>query len=124
MLARALECGREDFVSIFYLGRYMGLRIHEYFRIDTATAVKAVKENTLTIKGKGGLVRAVPLNSCVAEHLRFHLKQTVRGHKLFVPDGKQTHEAIKELQAFIWTFRTTVQDPDSTRPIDLPRPPS
>lgn len=117
MLSAALEADREDYVTIFYLGRYAGLRIHECFRIDTATAAIAVKENALTIKGKGGLVRTVPLAVCLAERLRFHLNHTPRGHKLFVPDHQQTHEAIKGLQAFIWLNRSTVQDPDSARPM-------
>jgi len=117
MLACATKAGKEKYVSIFYLGRYVGLRIHECFRIDTATAAKAIKEHAITIKGKGGLVRSVPISKHIENHLQFHLEQTTRGHKLFVPDGKQTHEAIKELQAFIWLNRPTVQDPDSTRPM-------
>lgn len=117
MLNAALTADREDFVSALYLGRFAGLRIHECFRIDTATASKAVKEKVLTIKGKGGLVRTVPLNDLLVQRLQRDLKETPRGHKLFVPDDQQTHEAIKELQAFIWLHRSAVQDPDSTRPM-------
>ncbi len=117
MLDRALQAGREDYVSILFFGRYAGLRIHECFRIDTATAAKGVKEKALTIKGKGGLVRTVPLSKILTLRLQRHLKETPRGHKLFVPDGKQTHEAIKELQAFIWLNRSDVQDEGSTRPM-------
>lgn len=39
----------------------MGLRIHECFRIDTAAAERALRENALTVKGKGGKVRTVPI---------------------------------------------------------------
>ncbi len=117
MLACALELGREDFVTILYFGRYAALRIHECFRIDTATAAKAVKENALTIKGKGGLVRTVPLTDLLVDRLRLHLKQTPRGHKLFVPDDQQTHKAIKALQAFIYLYRPYAQDKDSDRPM-------
>lgn len=117
MLARALEANREDYITLLYLGRYAALRIHECFRIDTATAAKAVKENALTIKGKGGLVRTVPLNDILENRLMFHLDSTERGHKLFVPDGKQTHEAIKALQSFIYLNRERVQDSDSHRPM-------
>lgn len=117
MLALARERGREDYVSILYLGRYAGLRIHECFRIDTAAASKAVKEQALTIKGKGGLMRTVPLAPCVMERLQLHLAKTPRGHKLFVPDNRQTHEAIKELQAFIRLNRPCVQDKGSARPM-------
>lgn len=117
MLTCAAKAGQEDYVAVLHLARFAGLRIHECFRIDTATAAKAVKENALTIKGKGGLVRTVPLAACLVDRLRFQLNRTLRGHKLFVPDDRQTHEAIKGLQAFIWAHRSAVQDPDSTRPI-------
>ena len=117
MLACALDAGREDYITILYLGRYAALRIHECFRIDTATAAKAIKENALTIKGKGGLVRTVLLNDILLDRLQLHLEHTERGHKLFVPYREQTHEAIKELQAFIYQNRERVQAPDSCRPM-------
>jgi len=88
MLACALSAGREDYITILYLGRYAALRIHERFRIDTAIASKALKENALTIKSKGGLIQKVPLNDILIKRLERHLKDTVRGHKLFVPDGQ------------------------------------
>ena len=117
MTACALQAGREDYITILYLGRYAALRIHECFRIDTAIAEKALKENALTIKGKGGLVRTVPLNDLLVSRLRLHLAQTERGHKLFVPYGKETHCAIAALQSFIRSNREYVQDPDSNRPM-------
>lgn len=117
MHALAISQGRKDFASVLLLGRHAGLRIHECFRIDTATAAKAVKERMLTIKGKGGLVRAVPLNDLLVQRLQQDLKRTPRGHKLYVPEDQETHEAIKALQAFIWLYRLSVQDKDSTRPM-------
>lgn len=117
MLDTALAAGKNDYVSVLHLGRFAGLRIHECFRIDTAMASKAVKEKALMIKGKGGLVRAVPLNDLLVQRLQYDLKRTPRGHKLFVPDDQETHEAIKALQAFIWLYRSSVQDKNSTRPM-------
>lgn len=117
MLARALEAGREDYITILYLGRYAALRIHECFRLDTATAARAVKEKTLTIKGKGGLVRQVPLTDLLIQRLRLHLAHTPRGQKLFVPPDVQTHSAIHLLQAFLYLSRSQVQDPESDRPM-------
>lgn len=117
MLACALAAEREDYITILYLGRYAALRIHECFRIDTAVAAKAVKENALTIKGKGGLVRTVPLNDILLDRLRLHLDDTPRGHKLFVPDDRLTHEAIRDLQRFLMDNRPLAQDPDSDRPM-------
>ena len=117
MIDIALAVGREDYVTILCLGRYAGLRIHECFRIDTATAAKAIREKILTIKGKGGLIRSVPLIELLVIRLQNHLKETTRGHKLFVPDDQETHEALKALQAFIWLYRSSVQDKDSARPM-------
>ena len=117
MLDFAVESNREDYISILYLGRYAALRIHECFRIDTAIATKAIKENVLTVKGKGGLVRAVPLTPLLVQRLQRHLRQTPRGHTLFVPDDQQTHEAIKALQAFIYLYRPYAQDKGSDRPM-------
>ena len=54
MLGRALSDDRWDYILALYLGRFAGLRIHECFRIDTATAEQALRENAITIKGKGG----------------------------------------------------------------------
>ena len=117
MLAYALEAGREDIITLLYLGRYAALRIHECFRIDTATASRAIREQAITIKGKGGLVRTVPLHPIRIPRLQYPLERTPRGKKLFVPDGVETHQAIKELQAFIYIHRPYAQDPDSTRPM-------
>lgn len=117
MLSCAAKAGREDYIAILHLARFAGLRIHECFRIDTAIASKAIKESALTIKGKGGLVRTVPLNDLLVQRLQQDLKRTPRGHKLYVPDNQETHEAIKALQAFIWLYRPSVQDKDSTRPM-------
>ena len=117
MLAEALRLGREDYVTILYLARYAGLRIHECFRIDTAIAARAVREGAITIKGKGGLVRTVPLHPLLVSRLELHLQTTPRGHKLFVPDDMETHTAIQHLQAFIRTYRPYIQDAGSARPM-------
>ncbi|MCL2003519.1 MAG: hypothetical protein FWG72_05900 [Oscillospiraceae bacterium] len=45
------------------------------------------------------------------------LRLTSPGHKLFVPQGKQTHIAKTELQNFINKHRKLVQDPGSTKPM-------
>lgn len=117
MLMCALAAGREDYITILYLGRYAALRIHECFRIDTATAAKAIKETALTIKGKGGLVRTVSMSDILLERFKKHLKATPRGHKLFVSDGVSAHKAIKDFQAFLAANRPYAQDAGSDRPM-------
>ena len=117
MLGKALAIDRYDFILAMYLARYAGLRIHECFRIDTATAERALRENAITIKGKGGKVRTVPINEQIAIAMRKQLERTPRGHKLLVPDDMPTDQAINHLQFFIMKHRDEVRDVDSVRPM-------
>lgn len=117
MLGKALAEDRYDYILALYLARYAGLRIHECFRIDTATAEQALRENAITIKGKGGKVRTVPINEQIAIAMKKQLERTQRGHKLLVPDNVPTDWAINRLQRFIITHRPEVQDENSDRPM-------
>ena len=116
-LAHCMADGREDFAAIACLTWYAGLRIHECFRIDTATAEQALRENAITIKGKGGKIRTVPINESISIELKKLLAVTPRGHKLFVPDGVPTDIAIARLQQYIYKVRPQIQDEGSTRPM-------
>ena len=92
------------------------MRIHECFRIDTATAEQALRENAITIKGKGGKIRTVPINEQIAIAMREQLKRTKRGHKLLVPDDMHTNRAINQLQFFLYSNREDFQE-DADRPL-------
>ncbi len=117
MLGKALAIDRYDFILALYLARYAGLRIHECFRVDTATAERALRENAITIKGKGGKMRTVPINEQITIVMRKLLERTTRGHKLLVPDNMPTDRAINHLQFFIMKHRDEVRDVDSDRPM-------
>lgn len=117
MLYECRKANRRDYAACIIIARNAGLRIHEVMRIDTATALAALGNRFITIKGKGGKVRDVPINESICISLREFLALTPAGQKLFVPQGKQTHQAIKELQQFIIARRKFVQDSDSTRPM-------
>ena len=94
----------------------MGLRIHERFRIDTAAAERALRENALTVKGKGDKVRIVPIeDKRILMMLRKLLARTERGHKLLVPDDVPTDRAINALELFIYRYRNEVSDEGSDR---------
>ena len=110
MLGKALAEDRYDFILALYLGRYAGLRIHECFRIDTAIAEQALRENAITVKGKGGKLRTVPINEQIAVGLRIQLARTERGHKLLVTDHMPTDQAIRQLQRFIIKQRADIQE--------------
>ena len=115
MLLEALNINREDWASCMSIARYAGLRLHEVMRIDTAIARRALKNGFITIKGKGGKIRDVPINENVRSVFEKYLKLIPLGHKLFVSDGKPTHIAKIELQNFINTHRKFVTAPDSDR---------
>lgn len=117
MLGKALAENRYDYILAFYLARYAGLRLHECFRLDTATAEDALRKNAITVKGKGGKIRTIPINEPIAIALRERLARTERGHKLLVPDDMDTDYAMYRLQQFIRDHREEIQDPDSDRPI-------
>ena len=92
-LGRALAEDRYDYILALYLARYAGLRIHECFRIDTAIAEEALRENAITIKGKGGKIRTVPINEQIAIAMKTQLARTNRGHA-FVPSTASRRTAI------------------------------
>ena len=53
--------------------------------MDTAAAEQALRENALTVKGKGGKVRIVPIeDDRIIMMLQRQLEKTERGHKLLV----------------------------------------
>lgn len=82
--------------------------------MDTAAAEQALRENALTVKGKGGKVRTVPIEDArVPMMLRKLLAQTERGHKLLVPDDVPTDRAINALEPFIYRYRDEVSDKGS-----------
>lgn len=116
LLGKAMAENRDDFILALYLGRYAGFRIHECFRIDTAAAERALRENALTVKGKGDKVRIVPIeDERILMMLRKLLARTERGHKLLVPDDVPTDRAINALELFIYRYRNKVSDEGSDR---------
>ena len=117
MIAECWKVNRDDWEACIVVARYTGLRLHEVMRIDTAIARAALKDGYITIKGKGGKVREVPINDSVRIEFEKFLKITHAGHKLFVPKDKPTHIAKIELQNFINKRRKLVQDQGSTRPL-------
>ena len=117
LLMTALAEDRYDYILAFYLARYAGLRVHECFRIDTAIAEDALRRGAITIKGKGGKVRTVPINEQIAIALRKQLRRTARGHKLLVPDDMPTDDAIYGVQKFLLDHRKALQDEGDERPL-------
>ena len=74
------ETGRTDYADIATLTFYVGLRIHEVCRLDTAAVEAWERTGLLTVKGKGGRVRSVPVTAAAA-------KQALRDRKAAVRRG-------------------------------------
>lgn len=66
------EEGREDYAAIATLTFYVGLRIHEACRLDTAAVEAWERSGLLTVKGKGGRVRSVPVTAAAAKQALTH----------------------------------------------------
>ena len=117
-----IECfgaQRLDYEACLVIARYAGLRIHEVMRIDMAIARDALKTGKITVKGKGGRERSVPINEQIRIEFERFLACTKPGQKLFVPEGKETHEVIKKFQRFIREHRKKIPPPDSGRTTKL-----
>lgn len=117
LLMAALAEDRYDYILAFYLARYAGLRVHECFRIDTAIAEDALRRGAITIKGKGGKIRTVPINEQITIALQEQLRRTARGHKLLVPDDMDTDDAIYGVQKFLLDHRKELRDEGDDRPL-------
>jgi integrase len=106
----ARQLGRTEIARAMELAREMGLRLHECYRLDRAAADRALRTGVLTIKGKGGLVREVPLTPRAAEVLREAARDTPPGGKLFVEPGRKTHQAMQSAKDFIRRHRHQIAD--------------
>lgn len=115
MIGICWNAKRDDYIACITIARYAGLRLHEVMRIDTAIARNALKNGFITIKGKGGKIRTVPINESIRIVLKQHLEIIPAGQKLFAPEGKKTHIAKTELQNFIAMHRKNICDEGSSR---------
>lgn len=97
--------------SIAVLARNEGLRIHETLKIDRNAVEKALKVGELTVKGKGGKVREIPLSQESRAMLKERILDVERGQKLFIQKNEPTHLVIKQCQNFINRHREKFQDP-------------
>lgn len=106
MLACALEQGQEGFITVLYLGYYLGLTPTECFAMETETARLACEEGILPIRGRGKL----PLNDILVQRLRRHLTLDNPGRRLLIPDRRWMSQSVQVFQAFLEVFWPLAQD--------------
>lgn len=106
MLACALEQGQEGFITVLYLGYYLGLTATECFAIETETARLACEEGVLPVRGRGKL----PLNDILIQRLRRHLTLDNPGRRLLIPDRRWMSQSVQAFQVFLEAFWPLAQD--------------
>lgn len=106
MLACALEQGQEGFITVLYLGYYLGLTSTECFAIETETARLACEEGVLPVRGRGKL----PLNDILVQRLRRHLTLDNPGRRLLIPDRRWMSQSVQAFQVFLEAFWPLAQD--------------
>lgn len=106
LVLRLAAAGERQAADILVLGWELGLRLHEVLRLDRAQAEPhSLKRGYLTIKGKGGRVRKVPLTVQAVKILERNRRGVPRGEKLFVRPGQTTAQVMKRLQRLIEKHR-------------------
>lgn len=96
MLAYALAQGREDYITVLYLGYYAALAPSECFALETEEAARAVKSKRLTLPNQ----RTVPLNKLLIHRFRFHLPDGA-GSRLLLRDSQSLYEAVSAFRDFL-----------------------
>lgn len=98
-----------DMVNLSYSH---GLRVHEVTRLDKSQLGDALEKGFLTVKGKGGLIRSIPLsNKELVERL---YKETKSGEKVFINKEEKTHKVINNLQVFIYNHNKEFRNSDKS----------
>lgn len=96
----ASDVGQVRYRDMVMLSSQLGLRLHEICRLDKVHLRQALQVGKITIKGKGGLVRDVPVRDKTLIQKLYN--DTKRGNKVFIREGEQTHKVIKNIQMFIY----------------------
>lgn len=96
------KSGNKEYVFAVKIGRTLGLRIHEFYRIRQSQVKEAIKTNVLMVKGKGGYIRAIPLGPDEIILLQDVLKNKKSDNdRIFVNINERTHKKIKALEDYI-----------------------
>lgn len=108
----ALKMQRPDVALSIHFGLELGTRLHETFRQDRAHLDDAIKTGNLVTKGKGGLIRKIPVQTIrslkivnTAYQLTSHGNQ-----KPFLKHGIKTHQAMRRVQNWIYNHRDKFSD--------------
>lgn len=104
----ALDKENQRVADMMQIAKEHGLRLHEVTKLDKSQVNRALKTGELRVKGKGGLIRQVPVQN--REHLEKLYKQTAPGQKVFVQPNEKTHLVIQNTKNFITRHRPETID--------------
>lgn len=101
VLDYVLAWGREDYVSILYLCRRVGLCPGECFALTPEAAARAVRERQLIYTGANDAPHTVGLDDLLTARLKRDLAAAVPGRTLYLTPGQEAEEAEKQFRAFL-----------------------
>lgn len=108
----AAKMGRRDVELAIRMSRNLGLRIHEITRTERSQLINGLNHGYLTVKGKGGLIRDIQVDSKAAHDvLRDALQQTrMDKQKVFVEKLGTTHKKIASIESWLYRHRSEIAD--------------
>lgn len=114
LLKVARENNMDDLAYAAEITYHTGLRIIEVTDLHRNDLIMALKDDSITVEGKGGLVRSVGLNDEVIEVFETLVERTPVGSRVFVDDykGEKVDQVVKRFQNFFSRYRDQFQDPN------------
>ncbi len=93
--------------------KYTGTRLDEAATLRRGDIEKALRSGELHLKNtKGGRERSVPLTTAAKDVLREAIRDVKPGEYVYVPQGEAVHAWKAEVQNFLISARTGIQDID------------
>lgn len=108
----ALAEGQTPLAWMMALARTQGLRIHETTRLAHTDLTEALDRDALVVKGKGGLIREIPLTGGGRRTIKAVMRGTHDGGRLFVAPEQKTHQVIRQIENWIYRHRDEFKEAD------------
>lgn len=115
MTDMARSAGKPHIARIMKLVRLTGLRLNEVSALRRHQVEAALRTGLLTVKGKNGKVRSIPLSPDASDLLEACLNGVPRGSYVFCPESMSIPQFKHEVQEFIRKHRSEIQDSDRTQ---------
>lgn len=103
-LSLAVAEGQTGIALTLTLAYILGLRIHETIRLTKSIVRQGLSDGYVTIKGKGGLIRQIPLTGVSIKVLKNSL-EGAHQERIFVEPEEKAHQVQKRIENWIYTRR-------------------